>query len=65
MDFATTTQGVVETKTGGATLSSGQKQLQVDVAAGTAVTPVGKNAAAAGLQPGKPVVLSDFKVDRH
>jgi hypothetical protein len=64
-DFVTNTQEVVETKTGRLTLTGGQKQLQADVAAGTAVTPVGKNAAAAGLQPGKPVVFKDFKIDKQ
>lgn len=62
-DFVTTAQGIVETKTGGASLSSGQKQLAADVKAGTPVTPVGKNAAAAGLEPGKPVVFKDYKID--
>jgi RHS repeat-associated protein len=68
IDFVTNTQGgkgVVETKTGGATLSSGQKDLKADVAAGRAVTPVGKNADKAGLPAGKPVVIKDFKIDQR
>jgi RHS repeat-associated protein len=57
--------GAVETKSGNARLSAGQKKLQADVAAGRAVTPVGRNAEAAGFKPGEPVVLKTFEVERH
>lgn len=55
---------LIETKTGGALLSSGQKKLFDDIAKGIPVTPVGKNAARAGLSPGQPLVLKGAKVDR-
>lgn len=64
-DFVTKDGTVVETKTGGATLSSGQKSLQKDILSGNPVTPVGKNAEAAGFKPGVPVVLKDYKVDHQ
>ena len=64
-DFVTKDGVVVETKTGGATLSSGQKSLQNDILSGNPVTPVGKNAEAAGLKPGEPVMMRDYKVDQQ
>jgi RHS repeat-associated protein len=54
--------GIVETKTGNAILSAGQKQLKQDIENGVAVIPVGKNAEKAGLKPGKPVT---FPKDAH
>jgi hypothetical protein len=63
-DFVTTDKGVVETKTGGAQLSKGQKALHEDIKAGRPVTPVGNNAAKAGLDPGKPTVMKSCEVDR-
>ncbi len=63
-DFVTTDKGVVETKTGDAQLSTGQAKLQGDIAAGRAVTPVGQNAANAGLTPGVPTKMTGFSVDR-
>lgn len=65
VDFVTTDGRIVEAKTGSATLSKGQAKLQADIKAGRAVTPVGKNAEAAGFKPGEPVKLKDFEVDRH
>ena len=56
--------GVVETKTGGAQLSSGQKQLFDDIKEGRPVTPIGKNVEGTGLQVGKPVKLVSCSVDR-
>ena len=62
-DFVTKAGGVVETKTGGAGLSINQEKLRSDIAAGLAVTPVGKNAANAGFVPGTPVVLKAYNID--
>ena len=64
-DFVTKNEGIIETKTGNAVLSKGQKQLQSDVKNGIPVIPVGKNAKEAGLRPGTPTTFKDFKVDRH
>lgn len=63
-DFVTTEKGVVETKTGGAQLSSGQKKLKDDIDAGREVTPVGQNASKAGLEPGKPTKMESCVTDR-
>jgi len=63
-DFVTTDKGVVETKTGNATLSPGQAKLKADIDAGREVTPVGQNAANAGLPPGVPTKMSSCVVDR-
>jgi len=63
-DFVTKDQGVIETKTGGANLSTGQTKLFDDINAGREVTPVGKNATNAGLESGKPTVLKSCTVDR-
>ena len=57
-------QGVTETKTGDARLSSGQRALRDDIQAGRPVTPRGENARKAGLEPGQPTILDSFKVDR-
>ena len=65
IDFVTKSRETVETKTGNAILRKGQKQLQSDVKNGIEVTPVGKNAEKAGLEPGVPTTFKDFKVDRH
>jgi RHS repeat-associated protein len=63
-DFVTKDRGVIETKTGGANLSTGQTKLFDDINAGREVTPVGKNATTAGLESGKPTVLKSCTVDR-
>lgn len=63
-DFVTKNGTVVESKSGSATLSSGQKQLQQDITSGTPVTPVGKNASDAGLSPGEPRRMNGCEVDR-
>jgi RHS repeat-associated protein len=63
-DFITKDGGVVETKTGGAQLSRGQAKLKADIDAGRAVTPVGNNAAKAGLPVGQPTVMNSCTVDR-
>lgn len=64
-DFVTKDREVVETKTGGAQLSSGQTKLKADIDAGRPVTPVGKNATNAGLEAGKPTTMKSCTVDRH
>jgi len=63
-DFVTTDKGVVETKTGSAQLSRGQAKLKADIDAGRDVTPVGQNAANAGLRPNEPTRMSCCIVDR-
>jgi len=65
VDFVTKDGGVVETKTGNATLSNGQSKLMDDVAAGRQVTPVGRNAEDAGLKPGQPTTIKSCNVDRQ
>jgi hypothetical protein len=62
-DFVTKDRGVVETKTGGVTLSKGQVKLFDDINAGREVTPVGKNATNAGLESGQPTVLKSCTID--
>jgi RHS repeat-associated protein len=54
----------VETKSGSAVLSKGQKSFQQAVENGQTVVPVGKNAEAAGFQVGVPVKIDSFSVDR-
>jgi RHS repeat-associated protein len=63
-DFVTKQGEVVETKTGNAQLSSGQAKLQNDINAGRQVTPVGRNAAGAGLPPGQATTMKSCTVDR-
>ena len=63
-DFVLKDKSVVETKTGNAKLSKGQRQFSNDVKAGRKVTPVGKNAEKAGLKPGKPINVKSCSVDR-
>lgn len=63
-DIVTKDNGVVEVKSGGARLSSGQKAVKADIDAGRTVTPRGKNAANAGLEPGKPTQMKCYQVDR-
>lgn len=66
-DFVTKIEGVlgiVETKTGNATLSAGQKQLKQDIENGVMVTPVGQRAKDVGLQPGQPIMLESHTTDR-
>lgn len=48
----------------GASLSSGQMKLKANIDAGRPVTPVGGNAAKAGLQVGQPTVMKSCVVDR-
>ena len=63
-DIVTTNKGVVEVKSGGAQLSSGQKAIKADVDAGRPVTPRGQNAADAGLTPNQPVQMKCYDVKR-
>lgn len=63
-DFVTKDRRVVETKTGNARLRKGQQKLHDDVKAGREVTPVGRNARDAGLEPGKPTRMNGCTVDR-
>ena len=42
-----------------------EAKLEADIKSGKAVTPVGKNAEAAGFKPGEPVRLKTFEIDRH
>ena len=56
-DFVTRDRGVVETKTGQSELRPGQQKLHDDINSGRPVTPVGQNAANAGLTPGEPTTL--------
>lgn len=58
-------KGVVEVKSGNAQLSKGQEKLKADIDAGRQVTPVGKNAEAAGLEPGKPTTMTSCTVDHQ
>jgi RHS repeat-associated protein len=53
--------GVMEVKVGRAKLSKGQAQLKSDIENGRAVTPVGKNAQAAGFKPGEKVKFDKDK----
>ncbi|MDR6095685.1 RHS repeat-associated core domain-containing protein [Stenotrophomonas sp. SORGH_AS_0321] len=55
---------LVESKAGDARLSPAQRSLQADVAAGRAVTPVGRNAEKAGLKPGEKVTPRFFTLER-
>ena len=55
---------MVETKTGNARLTGGQRQLFDDVQNGRPVIPRGQNAANAGLTPGRPTVLKSCGIDR-
>ncbi|MFZ5608210.1 MAG: RHS repeat-associated core domain-containing protein [Pseudomonadota bacterium] len=64
-DFVTTDKGVVESKTGNASLTPGQQKLSNDIKAGRQVTPVGANAQAAGLKPDEPTTMSSCLVDRN
>lgn len=64
VDITKGTSGAVEVKTGNAKLSPNQEKMQSDVKEGRAVTPVGKNAQAAGFTPGKPVQLQSYEVIR-
>jgi RHS repeat-associated protein len=63
-DIVTKDKGVVEVKSGGSTLSPGQKAVQADIEAGREVIPRGQNAAGAGLTPGQPVKMKCYTVDR-
>ncbi|WP_417474262.1 RHS repeat domain-containing protein, partial [Luteimonas mephitis] len=63
-DFVTKDKGVVETKTGDANLSTGQAKLKSDIDAGRSVTPVGRNAEAAGLKSGEPTKMTSCTVHR-
>ncbi|MBA3677614.1 MAG: RHS repeat-associated core domain-containing protein [Sphingosinicella sp.] len=63
-DFVTKGRGVVETKTGNARLSPNQQKLHSDIKAAREVTPVGRNARDAGLEPGKPTRMNGCSIDR-
>lgn len=65
IDFVTKQETTVETKTGNAQLSKGQAKFKEDVDAGRSVTPVGRNAADAGLKPGQPMKIKSCDIDRH
>ncbi|RMP07207.1 hypothetical protein ALQ28_200042 [Pseudomonas syringae pv. delphinii] len=54
----------IETKSGSAVLSKGQKWFQQAVENGQTVLPVGKNAEAAGFRVGVPTKIDSFSVDR-
>ncbi|MBN8772182.1 MAG: RHS repeat-associated core domain-containing protein, partial [Thiobacillus sp.] len=67
IDFVTDVpggKGVIETKTGGGTLTSGQRQLFDDIQNGRAVIPRGNNAFDAGLKPNQPTTLRSCGIDR-
>ncbi len=64
VDFTKKDKSLVEVKTGNAKLSKNQAQLQKDIDNGVEVTPVGKNAAAAGFKPGKPIKIEKMDVER-
>ena len=65
VDIVTKDKGAVEVKSGNGALTKNQKIFQTDVDAGRTVTPVGKNAEAAGLEPGKPTVMTSCTVERR
>jgi RHS repeat-associated protein len=57
---------VIESKNGpNAKLTDNQKEMQQTSTSGGTVTPRGKNAAAAGLTPGKPIPAPQYQVDQH
>jgi RHS repeat-associated protein len=64
VDIVTKDKTAVEVKSGGATLSSGQKAVQADIDAGRQVIPRGRNAESAGLTPGQPVAMKCYKEER-
>ena len=63
-DIVDKDMGVAEVKSGNGRLSTNQKKLQDDIANEREVTPVGKNADAAGLTPGQSVRFSAYEVVR-
>jgi len=63
-DIVTTNKGVVEVKSGGAQLSSGQKAIKADIEAGRPVTPRRANAEKAGLEAGKATQMKCYDVKR-
>jgi RHS repeat-associated protein len=63
-DFVTKDKSVVEVKSGGARLSTGQKAVKADVEAGREVIPRGQNAERAGLTPGQPTPMKCYDVTR-
>ena len=63
-DIVTKDRGVVEVKSGDATLTKGQQKLQDDIRAGRQVTPVGQNARDAGLTPGQPTRMTSCNVEQ-
>lgn len=65
-DLITKDEDVIEVKTGkNPQLRPGQKQLVDDIANGREVTPVGRKAAEAGLQPGLPTTFNGYKIDHR
>lgn len=64
VDFTTKDKGVVETKSGNARLSPGQRDVKADIDAGRDVIPRGQNAADAGLTPNQPTQMKCFEIDR-
>ena len=63
-DFVTKDNKVVETKTGDAKLSPGQEKVKDAIDKGEPVIPRGKNAERAGLEPGRPVKMDSYRIDR-
>ncbi len=64
-DIVTKDKGVVEVKSGNGQPTRPQQKLFDDIKAGREVTPVGKNAERAGLDPGKPTKMTSCKLDRR
>ena len=65
-DIVTKDRHVVEVKANSGKLSPNQKKLKADIEAGKTVTPVGKNAEKAGLDPGKGgTKMGGYDVSRH
>jgi len=64
-DIVTRDKGVVEVKSGNAQLTPGQKAIKEDIDASRPVIPRGRNAEAAGLEPGKPTQMNSFEEKRQ
>jgi RHS repeat-associated protein len=64
VDFVTKKGSVIETKSGGARLTAGQRAVRDDIKAGRPVTPRGENARKAGLPPNQPEILKCFIINR-
>jgi RHS repeat-associated protein len=64
-DIVTKDKRVVEMKSGGGRLSPGQRAVKADIDAGRPVTPRGRNAEQAGLEPGKPTQMKSYEEKRY